>query len=712
MSIKPLDPEVVNKIAAGEIIISPTNALKELIENSIDAGATKIDVTVQNNGFKLLQISDNGSGIAKDDFPILCHRFTTSKISSFSDLSNIQSFGFRGEALSSISHIAHLSLITKRNDNKDGDLAWKAVYEMGELLPSSVKPSAGNQGTIISITDLFYNTPSRLKSLNQKEEYHKILDCLGKYSVNNHGIGFTLKKADESKMALIIKSATPVLDRIRSIFGSSIANDLIAFEIKDIDELVEELGFVSCKGLVSNLNYANNSNRKAAKPVFFINNRLIDCEPLKRAVYQIYANYLPRGAPRPFVYLNVCLKPDHIDVNVHPTKKEVGFLNEEEIVTFISDKLGELLSKQDSSRTFKANAPTTNTLSNVHVINPSQAPFGMSQGAQIKRDETRLVRIDSQQSKITSFLKSADVKYESQSYGSTQSKVFGEEEEEKEEESSLNTNSNFNSQSQQSLQRSSSENLLNKLVFNEEREKNQVNLTSIENLKEVVNLNAHSELTTILANLVYIGVIDPYKRLCAIQHDLKLFMIDYGSVCYELFYQIGLREFANFGKFYLSDCLKIRDLLELLNVLEAAKITEIVEQLFEMKDMLDEYFAIEIDKMENSDEVVIKSVPMLLLNYSPSLNKLPYFIYRLGIKVSWDDEQECLDGVLKQIALLYVPEIVDANADKQTIEALNDTLEKSIFPCIKKKMLVPKSLLKDIVEVANLPGLYKIFERC
>ncbi|KAL6948797.1 hypothetical protein ACO0QE_001270 [Hanseniaspora vineae] len=675
MSIKPLDPDVVNKIAAGEIIISPTNALKELIENSIDAGATKIDVTVQNNGFKLLQISDNGSGISKDDFPILCHRFTTSKISSFSDLSKIQSFGFRGEALSSISHIAHLSLITKRQDDKEGDIAWKGVYEMGELVPGSVKPSAGNQGTIISITDLFYNTPSRLKSLNQKEEYHKILDCLGKYSINNQSIGFTLKKADESKMALIIKSATPVIDRIRSIFGSSIANDLIEFEIKDIEKPVQELGFMSCKGLVSNLNYANNSNRKAAKPVFFINNRLIDCEPLKRAVYQIYANYLPRGAPRPFVYLSVFLKPDHIDVNVHPTKKEVGFLNEEEIVNFISDNLGELLSKQDSSRTFKANAPSTNTLSNIHVINPSQTPFGMSQGAQIKRDETRLVRIDSQQSKITSFLKAADVKYESQSYGLSQIEVIDEDEE-----GSLKTDTNDNSQSQHALP--------DKIVFNEEREKNDVNLTSIENLKEVVNLNAHSELTTILANLVYIGVIDSHKRLCAIQHDLKLFMIDYGAVCYELFYQIGLREFANFGKIHLSESLKIKDLLELLDILEADKITEIAQQLFEMKDMLDEYFSIEIDKVENSEEVVLNSVPMLLLNYSPSLNKLPYFIYRLGIKVSWDDEQECLDGVLKQIALLYVPEIVDANADEETIRALNDTLEKTVFPCIKKKMLI------------------------
>jgi DNA mismatch repair protein MLH1 len=152
--IKPLDKDVVNKIAAGEIIVAPMHALKELLENAVDAGSTSIEVLVRDGGLKLLQITDNGHGIEREDLPILCERFTTSKLKAFEDLSSIGTYGFRGEALASISHIAHLRVTTK---TAGSSCAWQAHYAGGKLTPGKPgqspdpKPCAGRPGTQITV---------------------------------------------------------------------------------------------------------------------------------------------------------------------------------------------------------------------------------------------------------------------------------------------------------------------------------------------------------------------------------------------------------------------------------------------------------------------------------------------------------------------------------------------------------------------------------
>ncbi|KAI7165020.1 DNA mismatch repair protein MutL, partial [Hortaea werneckii] len=235
--IRALHEDVVNKIAAGEIIVAPVHALKELIENAVDAGSTSLEIMVKDGGLKLLQITDNGSGIQKDDLPILCERFTTSKLKAFEDLQAIGTYGFRGEALASISHIAHLSITTK---TADSSCAWKAHYAGGKLAPPKAgqsadpKACAGRQGTQIQVEDLFYNVPTRRRAFRSaSEEYAKIAEVVGKYAVHCKGVAFSCKKHGEAGAGIMVPVGAGVRDRIRMVHSSAVANELIELDVNN-----------------------------------------------------------------------------------------------------------------------------------------------------------------------------------------------------------------------------------------------------------------------------------------------------------------------------------------------------------------------------------------------------------------------------------------------------------------------------------------------
>ncbi|CAB0000688.1 unnamed protein product [Nesidiocoris tenuis] len=316
--IRKLDEVVVNRIAAGEVIQRPANALKELLENSLDAKSTNIFVNLKNGGMKLLQIQDNGTGIRKEDLPIVCERFTTSKLSKFEDLTTISTFGFRGEALASISHVAHLTIVTKTSNNQ---CAFKAQYVDGQL-KGPIKPCASNQGTQITVEDLFYNVPMRSKVLKSPtEEFVKIANVVGKYAIHNPSVGFVLKRQGETVSDIKTNANSSYVDNIRAIYGDSIAKEV--FEIEHEDDILK----FKMHGFITNVNYST----KKQVFILFINNRLVDSTALKKAVEQEYSIHLPSGG-HPFVYLSLTLDPKNVDVNVHPTKHEVHFLHEDEII--------------------------------------------------------------------------------------------------------------------------------------------------------------------------------------------------------------------------------------------------------------------------------------------------------------------------------------------------------------------------------------------
>ncbi|EHN00797.1 Mlh1p [Saccharomyces cerevisiae x Saccharomyces kudriavzevii VIN7] len=635
----------------------------------------------------------------------------------------------------------------------------------------SPKPVAGKDGTTILVEDLFFNIPSRLRALkSQNDEYSKILDVVGRYSIHSKDIGFSCKKFGDSNYSLAVKPSYSVKDRIRTVFSNSVASNLISLHV----DKIEGLNLECVDGKVCNLNFIS---KRSISSIFFINNRLVTCDPLRRALNSVYSNYLPKGN-RPFIYLGILIDPASVDVNVHPTKREVRFLNQDEIVEKIANQLHTELSTIDTSRTFKASSISTSqsgslllsgstiqneekgkALRQAQVVENSYATTN-NQLAGVKRQENKLVRTDSSQAKITSFLSSSQQFNFNESSVKRQlnqpkAKTNSHQPQDREEETSA--------ENEQLRDRTSnSDNKLKELRWKKQKldtdstpnidsgnysppvskngymtvpkERVNVNLTSIKKMREKVDDSIHRELTDIFANLNYVGVIDEERRLAAIQHDLKLFLVDYGSVCYELFYQIGLTDFANFGKINLqstdvSDDIVLYNLLsEFEELSDDVSKEKVIGKIWDMSSMLNEYYSIELvndSPGSNLKSVKLKTLPLLLKGYIPSMAKLPFFIYRLGREVSWEDEQECLNGILKEIALLYVPDMVpkvDASEvslseskkaqliDKK--ENISSLLENILFPCIKRRFLAPRHILKDVVEIANLPGLYKVFERC
>ncbi|KAK4103602.1 DNA mismatch repair protein MutL [Parathielavia hyrcaniae] len=710
--IKPLDQDVVNKIAAGEIIVAPVHALKELMENAVDAGSTSVEVLVKDGGLKLLQITDNGCGIDKEDLPILCERFTTSKLQTFEDLQTIATYGFRGEALASISHIAHLTVTTK---TRDSNCAWRAYYDSGKLVPAKPgqspdpKPVAGRQGTQITVEDLFYNVPTRRRAFRSpSDEYNKIIDMVGRYAIHCSNVAFSCKKHGESSTSIAVQASASCLDRIRQIYGGSVANELTEFSTSD-----DRWAF-KANGLATNANYST----KKTTVLLFINHRCVESSNIRKAIEQTYSAFLPKNG-HPFVYLSLEIDPRRVDVNVHPTKREVNFLNEDEIIQAICEHIRSKLAAVDASRTFVTqtllpggtwSGPGSDPQKSTAAA-PSKTSTSAARKTAARPNENNLVRTDTNLRKITSMLPPAAAAGSSSGAGAAH-----------------NGDAEIRYETV-------------------DREVTACRLISIRELRAEVRDDIHHELTEIFASHTFVGVVDERRRLAAIQGGVKLYLVDYGRVCFEYFYQLGLTDFGNFGVIRFNPPLDLKELLALAAQQEkdaengrdtrnedddddddfnVAEIVELVAaQLIERREMLLEYFSLEI-----SPTGELLSIPLLVKGYNPAIVKLPRFLLRLGPHVNWTEEKACFEGFLKELAALYVPEQLPATpGNEEGVAAEEDVgisdeirsrrshvrraLEHVLFPAFKSRLVATKSLMQGgILEVANLKGLYRVFERC
>lgn len=326
--IRVLDEHIANQIAAGEVVERPSSIVKELVENAIDAGSTKIDIAIEEGGLKKIRVTDNGSGIEADDCHIAFERHATSKISSGKDLFQIRSLGFRGEALPSIAAVSKLECVTSART--DG-LGRKIVIEGGELVLS--EETAASRGTDIQVKDLFYNTPARLKYIKTVQtELSHISNYVYRLSLAHPNISFTF--SHQHNVLLQTLGNGDILQAVAAIYGSTIAKQMVAVEGESLDYKLH--------GLIAKPE-ATRANRFGISII--INGRYVQNYALAKAVMAAYHTLLPINR-FPIAVLNIEMEPSLIDVNVHPSKLEVRFSKEQELLQFIEDVLREGLQRQ------------------------------------------------------------------------------------------------------------------------------------------------------------------------------------------------------------------------------------------------------------------------------------------------------------------------------------------------------------------------------
>ena len=324
-----LDDLTINKIAAGEVIERPASVVKEVMENSIDAGATNITVEIRNGGISYIRVTDNGKGIAHDDLEIAFERHATSKLRSAEDLDEIKSMGFRGEALASIAAIARVSLISKTADSTTG---YEVVLEGGDILS---KEEAGcPNGTSITIENLFFNTPVRYKFLKKDfTESGYIEDVVTRIALVHPEIA--IKLINTGKTIIQTSGNGDIKAVIYNIYGKEIAENLI-----NIDYTYED---IIVKGVIGKpvISRSNRSNQ-----LFFVNNRFVKDKTLSGAAEQAFKGFVTVGK-HGFLVLNIDMDPRKVDVNVHPAKLEVRFQDETKIFKAIYHSIKEGLLRSD-----------------------------------------------------------------------------------------------------------------------------------------------------------------------------------------------------------------------------------------------------------------------------------------------------------------------------------------------------------------------------
>jgi DNA mismatch repair protein mutL len=324
--IKKLDDNIVKLISAGEVIESPCSVVKELVENSIDSGATSVVVEIKNGGKSYIRVTDNGCGIDEEYVIEAFKKHTTSKISSFDDFINISTNGFRGEALASISAVAKISMTTKTADSNYG---MTVVMNNDKLLEKT--KTGAKDGTTVIVEELLENVPARKNFLkSDKAEGAKITDFLIRYALANPNV--KIKYINNSKQVFATYATGKVIDVVDIIFGEKHDDKII-----EIDEKLSD--FLSVRGIIGN-NSAMYSSRKMQ--YIFVNGRIIKDKTIMSHIENAYKKFIPSGN-YPLFFLDIIIKPSMVDVNIHPNKLEVKFSEEKLIYSLIENAISHKL---------------------------------------------------------------------------------------------------------------------------------------------------------------------------------------------------------------------------------------------------------------------------------------------------------------------------------------------------------------------------------
>ena len=381
-----LPDHIANQIAAGEVIQRPASVVKELVENAVDAGATRIQVNIKDAGKTLVQVVDNGKGMSATDARMAFERHATSKISSAEDLFALHTMGFRGEALASIAAVAHVELRTRARGTELGTLLTLVGSNV-----ESVEPDACDEGSVFSVKNLFFNVPARRKFLKSNEtEFRNIINEFERVALVNPGIALSLYHNDAEIFNLPESGSR---QRVLNIYGKNLNQKLLSLDVKS--SLVSITGFIG---------RPDAAKKRGALQYFFVNGRFMKHPYFHKAVMQAYEQLIPAGdQPSYFIYFT--LDPATIDVNIHPTKTEIKFENEQPIWQILVAATREALAKSSAIPSIDFNlvdtidipvynppakkagteaAPASYSAPAVEV-NPGYDPFASSSGA--KRPE-------------------------------------------------------------------------------------------------------------------------------------------------------------------------------------------------------------------------------------------------------------------------------------------------------------------------------------
>ena len=391
MNISRLSEDLQNKISAGEVVERPSSVVKELLENSLDANSNQIDITIEQGGNQLIQVRDNGLGIKKDQLPNSIKRFHTSKLSKLDDLFNINTLGFRGEALASIASVAQLSIIS--DDGNSGGAEISVIDGQA----GGIKPAPSISGTQITIQNLFYNTPARRKFLKTpRTEGRKIIEMVKRFGLSNPQVGFSLVVDGKKVINLLIETLS---ERIGSLFDNTYQKNIIPIEISKAD--------FTFTGYIGNLNLVR---KRFGEQYIYLNGRYIKDRLLNSAVYSSYQSLVQRGE-YPFFIINIQMPYEQVDVNVHPMKTEVRFNDEWRVYhvlkSGVSQSLSEILNtipnfqriSSDSSSFFQ----NSNNQSSIDFNNTIQGNGLVSNLEKTDRAKLYASNIDSSKDGIDNF---------------------------------------------------------------------------------------------------------------------------------------------------------------------------------------------------------------------------------------------------------------------------------------------------------------------
>ena len=728
--IKKLDQQTVNRIAAGEVIHRPASALKELLENSLDAGATSISVLAKGGGLKLLQIQDNGHGILRDDFVRVCERFATSKLTEYEDLEKIETFGFRGEALASISHVAHVTITSMTSGSP---CAYRACYADGHLAPAQTgdadvapKPCAGTRGTIIVAEDMFYNVPARRNAMKGPgEEYGKLLPIVQAYALDNPGVALSCRKGVDGGAELATQRGMSSKDVVRLVHGSAIAKELV-----EISGGAADLG-LRITGLITNANHAS----KRLTFLLFINKRLVESQALRKAVEEVYAAYLPKGA-HPFIYLSLRLPPAALDVNVHPTKREVHFLDSDKVVESVQSLVREKLVGANAQRTFLAQAVLPGMVAGAKdgtgpsasggggassggggrgdqaaAASSSPAPAGggmAGRSAKPAADPRKQVRTGGTgmaAGELDKYVLRPSAAASAGDGGGGGGGGGNGKRRRDEEEGVASPAAGTASGSSASIAAGSAAaadgaddgdvgsgpadagasavlavpqwipgGQRSVPRASEGREWTPCMLTSIQNLLRRVTAQLSRGLQALFTQHTYVGSVD--RRYILLQHLTKLYVVHIGVASEAFLYQQVLRGWGNHAAIRLATPVPIDELYLLGLGADAsasgasdearAAAADAAALLEDKAEMLVEYLSIEVA------DGCLCALPQLIEGYVPPLNGLPRFVHQLAEAVDWTTEQPCFEGLARQLARLYRIDRVGADtAEPRDGEAMD-----------------------------------------